>query len=117
MKARDLADRSKRRAADLAHPFGDRIGHGKDLAGLLVEQEVVVAEMRPADVPVEVLRLQIEGEDVRQQDIEGFAEIAGGAFAEIAAGELSVDVRADLARFKHGSTLLRWDAGLEHGKQ
>ena len=36
------------------------------LLGLLVEQQMIVAEMRTADVPVEVLGLHIEREGVGQ---------------------------------------------------
>ena len=40
LKPRDLADRVDRQAADLAHPLGNIVGHGEDLVGLLVEQEM-----------------------------------------------------------------------------
>ena len=50
LQARDVADRAERGAADLAHALGDVVGHGEDLVGLLVEQQVVVAEVRPADM-------------------------------------------------------------------
>ena len=50
----------QRGAADLADPLGHVVGVGQDVRGLLVEQQMVVAEMRPADVPVEILGLQIE---------------------------------------------------------
>jgi len=43
--------------ADPAHPFGQDVNAVFQLAGLLIEQKVVVAEMRPADVPVEILGL------------------------------------------------------------
>jgi len=41
--------------ADLARSFRNVIRHGEDLLGLLVEQQVVIAEMAPAHVPVEIL--------------------------------------------------------------
>ena len=59
-----------RLAADLADTLGDRVGDAEDLVGLLVEDQMVVAEMRAADVPVEVLGLEIEGEDVGKQQVE-----------------------------------------------
>ena len=67
----DMADRAQRGAADLADPLGHVVGGAKDVGGLLVEQQVVVAEMRPADVPVEILGLEIERVAVGQQPVEG----------------------------------------------
>ena len=43
---------------------------GVELVGLLVEQQVVVAEMRPRDVPVEVLGLQVQREHVGEQQVQ-----------------------------------------------
>src|SRR5882757_8870123 len=65
--ARDLADGAQRGAADLAHALGDVVGRGKNLLGLLVEQQVVIPEMRPRHMPVEVLRLDVQGEKIGQQ--------------------------------------------------
>ena len=42
----DVADRAQRDAADLAHALGELVGGGEDLLGLLVEQQMVVAEVR-----------------------------------------------------------------------
>ena len=39
--------------------------------GLFVEQQMVVAEMRPADVPVEILGLQVQRVAVGQKPVEG----------------------------------------------
>jgi len=47
LQARDLADRAKRGAANLANTFGDRICDGKDLIGLLIQETVIVAKMWP----------------------------------------------------------------------
>jgi len=52
-----VTDGAEGRAADLADSLGDGVGCGKDLIGLLVQQQIVVAEMRPGDMPVEILRL------------------------------------------------------------
>ena len=48
LHAGDLADRVQRHAADLAGALGHRVGHREDLVGLLVEQQVEVAEVRAA---------------------------------------------------------------------
>ena len=73
-----MADRAQRGAADLAHPLGHRIGDGEDLLGLLVEQQMVVAEMRPADVPVEVLGLEIEREGVGEEPVQRRRDFLSG---------------------------------------
>ena len=70
LQASDLADRAERRAADLAHALGDIVGRGKYLLGLLVQQQVVVTEMRARHMPMKILRLEIQREDVREQKIE-----------------------------------------------
>src|SRR5262249_8617565 len=69
LQAADLADRPQRGAAELAHALRDRIRRGVELIGLLVEEQVVIAEVRTRGVPVEVLGLQIEREEVREQEI------------------------------------------------
>src|SRR5262249_1260151 len=66
-----VPDRAQRRAADLAHALGKLVGSGENLLGLLVEQQVVVAEMRSAHVPMEVLRLHVEREHVGQNGVDG----------------------------------------------
>ena len=57
-------------AADFADALGDRVGHGKDLAGLLVQQQMIVPEVRSGRIPVEILGLQIKREDVSKQKIK-----------------------------------------------
>ncbi|MND08558.1 hypothetical protein D3C83_312660 [compost metagenome] len=61
---RDLADGMDCVAANLARAFGDVVSHLKDLIGLFVQQQVVVAKMRPAQVPMKVFGLEIKREDV-----------------------------------------------------
>jgi hypothetical protein len=45
-KTPDMTDRANGRAADFADALGDSVGHGKDLAGLLVQQQMIVPEVR-----------------------------------------------------------------------
>jgi hypothetical protein len=59
LQAGNVPDRSNRGAADLAHALGDVVGHRKNLAGVLIEQEVVIAKVRSAGVPMKVLGLYI----------------------------------------------------------
>ncbi len=41
------------------------IGHGEDLVRVLIQEQMVIAEMRAAHVPVKIFRLQIQREDIR----------------------------------------------------
>jgi hypothetical protein len=41
--------------------------HGEAFCGLLVEKQVIIAKVPPADVPVKVLRLEIKPEHVGKQ--------------------------------------------------
>ena len=79
----DIADRAQRGAAHLAHPLGQLVGGGEDLVGLLVEEQMVVAEMRPADVPVEVLGLEVEREGVGEEAVQGGRNFPHGRMGEI----------------------------------
>jgi hypothetical protein len=79
----DMADRPQRRTADLAHALGDGVGRGEDLVALLVEQQVIIAEVRTGHVPVEVLCLHVEGKYVGQQRREGLRKVLRGVRSEI----------------------------------
>jgi hypothetical protein len=65
LKAGDVSDGPYRHSTNLPHAFGNFIGHGKDLICVLIEKQMVVAKVRSAHVPVEVLRLQVKREYVR----------------------------------------------------
>ncbi len=64
---RDIADRVQRGSADFARTFGNIIAHVKDLFRLFVEQHVIVPEVLPGHMPVEILGLQVERECIGQQ--------------------------------------------------
>ena len=66
------------RTADLAGALGDVIGHGEDLLGMLVEEQVIVAEIGAGDVPVEAPGLEIEGKDIGQKAAKGIGERFNG---------------------------------------
>ena len=89
LQARHVTDGSNRDAADLAHALGDVIGHRKDLVGVLIEQEMVVAKVRSAHVPMKVLGLHIKREHIGQQRIESAADVFDGFDAEIAGRRIS----------------------------
>src|SRR4030095_10930412 len=72
---RDLSARSQRDSARLAHALRDWIGHRKKLVGLFVQEQVVVAKMRTAHVPVEIFRLHIKREKVWENRVHGAGNV------------------------------------------
>jgi hypothetical protein len=66
---RDIADRADRRAADLPRSLGDRIGYGEDLRRLLVEQQMIITEVAPADMPVKILRFHVKRKHIGKQSM------------------------------------------------
>jgi hypothetical protein len=103
----DLPDGVERQLAQLPHPLGDRIRHGIDLVRLLVQQQVVVAEVWTAHVPVEVLGLEVEGEGVRQKAVERRGGVPGALALEVGRGDerrgtASLDGRWSLGGGSHG---------------
>ena len=83
LKLCDVSEGADGGAAHFAHALGQNIDTLFDLPGLLVEQEVIIPEMRPGDVPVEVLGLDVEGKRIRQQRIQ-----CGGDLSYCLLGEI-----------------------------
>src|SRR5262245_47974989 len=81
-----MADRAQRGAADLADALGERVGGGEYLIAVLIEQQMVIAEVRPGNVPMKVLGLQIKREHVRQQPVERAGNVAHGVGFEVSGG-------------------------------
>src|SRR5216684_3844729 len=80
---RDIADRPDRSSADFARPLSDVVGHREDSSTVLIEQEVVIAEVPAAHVPVEVLRLDVEREHVGEQFMKLASNLHHGVAAEV----------------------------------
>jgi len=66
----DVSDRAKSIAAQLSAALGNRVGHGEQLIGMFVQQQMVIAEMRTTHVPVKVLGLDVNGEDVGEEALQ-----------------------------------------------
>src|SRR5256885_322677 len=60
------------------------IAHPVELVGLLIEQQVVVAEVRSAHVPMEILGLEIQGPDIGEDGIHASGDVLGCLGAKIA---------------------------------
>src|SRR5262249_31896636 len=107
LQLRDMPDRADCGAADLACPLGQNIDAGCELIALLIEQQAVVAEMRAADIPMEVLRLHVARKRVRDQGIQ-----RGRYFAQALGRQVSrgIEPSGSSAGFKlshlggHGAT-------------
>jgi hypothetical protein len=84
--AGDVADRAQRRAADLADALRGGVGHRVELVRLLVEQQVIVAEVRAAHVPVEVLGLEVEREHVGEDAVQCAGDILDGGGGQVGGG-------------------------------
>lgn len=70
LASRDMADRSDRGAAHLSDPLGDRVRRRENLLAQVVKQQMKIAEMRPRNVPMKVLRLDVNSEYVRQSRVK-----------------------------------------------
>src|SRR5215813_14204060 len=83
LQAADVADRAQRGAADLAHALGDGVGGRENLLALLVEEEMIVAEVRAGYVPMEILGLQVKRKHIGEQDIERAGDLRHGVGAQV----------------------------------
>src|ERR1700704_2960392 len=81
--AADMPDGLKRGSTDLAYPLGDGIGHREQLIRLLIEQQMVITEVRATHVPVEILGFHIEREYVGQDGIHGTGDVLGRSGLEV----------------------------------
>jgi hypothetical protein len=70
-------------ATNFANSLGDVICHGEELISMIIEKQVIVAEMRPAHMPVKVLCLEVKGKDIRKQAVQRSAYVADGLGVDI----------------------------------
>jgi hypothetical protein len=74
---REIADGSDCSSADFWAPARRYRPSSPRVEYLLIEQQMVIAEMRATPVPVEFLRLDIESEDVGEQFVQQFVQLLG----------------------------------------
>ena len=82
----NITDGAESCAADLAGAFSDIVGHGENLVGVLVKQEMVIAEIPAAHVPVEILGLHVECKCVAKQVTELFRYFHNAVMLDIRGG-------------------------------
>ena len=51
---------------------------GENLRRLVIEQQMIIAEMRPRDVPVEILGLDVKGIGIGQQPVQRPGDLRSG---------------------------------------
>src|SRR4029077_1868771 len=83
LQAGDVADGTDGGASDLPRPCGDGVGGSEYLIALLVQQEVIVAEVRTRHVPVKILGLQVQREEIGEQLGESAGNIPGGVSRQV----------------------------------
>ena len=76
-----LGVRRRRRVPERADALGDRVGRRPQLVVLRLEHEMQRVEHRAGDVPVEVVRLQVDGEGVREQARQPCRDLRSRSFA------------------------------------
>jgi hypothetical protein len=79
----DLPDGMDRGSADLAHTLRDIVRHRKELVAVVVKQQVIVTEVWTAHMPVEVLGLDVEREDIGDEGIESPGDFTHGLRLDI----------------------------------
>ena len=64
LSTRDLSDRMQGESADLPNAFRNDVSHGEELLGVFIEKQMIIAEVMPAHMPVEIFRFQVQGEHI-----------------------------------------------------
>jgi hypothetical protein len=61
----------------------DIVCHGEYLISVIVEQEVIIAEVRAAHVPMKILSLEVKAEDIRKENIECLGDVRYNRWVDI----------------------------------
>jgi len=59
------------------------IRHGEDLVAMLIQQQMIIAEMAAAHVPMEVFRLHVQPEYIRQQEAQFLADLVDAVMLQV----------------------------------
>jgi len=78
LNAGNVADGADRGAADFANALGDFVGAFEELVGVIVEKQVVVAEVRSGHVPMEIFGFHVDGEDIGEDRVESGGDVFYG---------------------------------------
>src|SRR5215510_7306026 len=70
LKLADMRDAPDGRSADLSYTLGEQVDRAEDGLGMLIEQQVIVAEVRSVDMPVKVFQLDVHGKGIGNQRID-----------------------------------------------
>ncbi len=106
LQLRDLSNRADRGAADLAGALGEDVDTAFQLLGLLVEQEMIVAEMWSADMPMEVLGLDVDA------NVSASSALSAADTSRTASDERSVGVSSRAGAVRGSSFLTLVVTGL-----
>src|SRR6266567_6945331 len=68
---------------NLSNSLGDWIGHREKLLSVLVEEQMIITEMRAAHVPVKILGFHVEREHIRENGIHSACYVFGGRMRQI----------------------------------
>jgi hypothetical protein len=79
----DMADGADRCAAYAPDALSYDVDCGEDLVGVLVEEQMVVAEVRACQMPVEVLRFYIQSKQVRNQRVKRLCDLLDALWLQI----------------------------------
>src|SRR4029453_16626761 len=83
LSAGDMPDRLECWSADFSNSLRDWISHREKLLSVLVEEQMVIAEVRTTHVPVEIFGFQVEREHVSENGIHCSCDIPGRRSREI----------------------------------
>src|SRR5690242_21636662 len=81
-----MTDRAQGGASNLADALRNRVGHRKKLIRLFVQQQMIIAEMRSAHMPMEVLGFQVQHEYVRKDPVQRTRDVLGCLGLQIGRG-------------------------------
>src|SRR5439155_24819527 len=83
LSSRNVADRGQCRCANLAHTLSNNISGGENVVRLLIEQQMKIAKVWARHVPMEVLRLHVQGKHVGKKRVQSGRNPPGRFWAQV----------------------------------